>query len=103
MYWILNVIREYPFCLVIASLVIVSGLLTRSHRRPLGDHRLQDFGFAPIHLPHLKWHRLVTSAVLTEGGTGFYTSLVMLAPCVGGAEKLYGSDRRRRSFGVSTS
>jgi membrane associated rhomboid family serine protease len=78
--------RKFPFTVTMVLLVASVGLATATHLDRLEPALMKRFGFAPLHLPHGEFFRLVTSAFLTLGGWSFYQSLAMLAICVGVAE-----------------
>jgi membrane associated rhomboid family serine protease len=79
-------------------LVVLVGLATATHLDRLQPALMKRFGFAPLHLPHGEFFRLVTSAFLTLGGWSFYRSLAMLAVCVGLSEWRAGTWRTALTF-----
>lgn len=82
-----------PFTLLMLTIMACVAVATQTHVGSITANDLQRHGFSPSLLPALEWHRLVTSAFVTSGGTTFYGSFSMLAVCVGAAEVLYGTRR----------
>jgi Rhomboid family len=89
---------RFSFTLAILLVVGVIAAMTGTHWDRLHPDLLHGFGFAPLHLPEFEWFRLITSALLTDGGIALYAALAMLVLGVGWAEKMYGSWRTALVF-----
>lgn len=93
-----GIIRRVPFTIAMLVVIGAVGLTTATHWDQLPPSLLRRFGFAPFHLHAGDLVRLLTSAFLTLGGWSFYGALVMIALCVGLAEKRVGTWRTVLTF-----
>lgn len=94
----LRLAMRFPFTLAILLSVGVVAAITGTHWDRLHPELLHGFGFAPRHLPEFEWFRLITSALMTDGGIVLYVALVILVLGVGWAERMYGSWRTALVF-----
>lgn len=90
--------RRWLFtCLTLLALILIA-LATNTHVSELSTRWLHRLGFAPRDLLRLQWGRMLTSALLTSGGTSFWLSLAMVLIAVGAAEWLAGTRRAGCTF-----
>jgi hypothetical protein len=95
---ILPVLRRLPFTISLVIILGLMALITNTHIRPLSLDWLNMLGFGAHDLWYLRLERLLTSAVVTQGGKGFWGALAMLACSVGLAEWLAGTPRTLLTF-----
>ncbi|MCA9264628.1 MAG: rhomboid family intramembrane serine protease [Planctomycetales bacterium] len=82
-----------PFTLFMLSGIVLAAVATRTHITEMAVTVRRDLGFSPMQLAHGEWIRLFSSVFFTVGGIKFYASALMLAACVGIAERLHGTIR----------
>jgi hypothetical protein len=86
-----SVVRRLPCTITLVLLLVFMALVTETHIKPLTLDWLNLLGFGAHDLWYLRLERLFTSAVVTQGGRGFWGALGMLAFSVGLAEWLAGT------------
>jgi hypothetical protein len=94
----LLIVRRLPFTIAIVLLLVFMALVTETHVKPLTLDWLNVLGFGAHDLWYLRLERLFTSAVVTQGGRGFWGALGMLAFSVGLAEWLAGTWKTLLTF-----
>jgi hypothetical protein len=92
------VLRRWPFTLVSLAGLTTGAWLTSSHAGALSIWWHRRLGFAPLDLWAGRWERLVTSALVTDGGQAFWRAAGMIALAVGAAEWLAGTRRAALTF-----
>jgi hypothetical protein len=90
--------RRLPFTLLSLGLLVVVGLITQTHIGALSKEWLASLGFAPTDLWEWRLERLVTSALVTQGGRVFWEVLGIMAVALGLAEWLAGTRRALLTF-----
>jgi hypothetical protein len=93
-----RVMARLPFTLATCAVVGLAALWTNSYISALSAHWLNRLGFAPRDLALLRWPRLITSALVTDGGWGLWGALALLALSIGLAEWRTGSLRTATTF-----
>jgi hypothetical protein len=93
-----RILARLPFTLGICALVGLAALWTNTYVSALSTHWLNRLGFAPRDLALLRWPRLITSALVTDGGGGLWGAMALLALSVGLAEWGTGSLRTATTF-----
>ncbi len=78
--------------------LIVAGILGKSHVGPLDDQLHRNAGYSMDLLIRGEVHRAITSLFFTAGGWRFYASLVMFALAVGWVEWQQGTRRSAATF-----
>ena len=93
-----SILRRLPFTIALVLLLIFMALVTETHIKPLTQDWLNLLGFGAHDLWYLRLERLFTSAVVTQGGRGFWGAIGMLAFSVGLAEWLAGTKKTLLTF-----
>jgi hypothetical protein len=94
----ISILQRLPFTISIVLIIGLMALITNTHIEPLSLEWLNILGFGAQDLWYLRLERLLTSAVVTQGGWGFWGALAMLACSVGLAEWLAGTRRALFTF-----
>ncbi|MCA9028619.1 MAG: rhomboid family intramembrane serine protease [Planctomycetaceae bacterium] len=89
------------FTLCVLCMLVASAFVSGTSVGHISAGWLEQYGFAPVHIPLWEWHRLLTSVFLTHGGVTFFVSLGMVAVCVGLAEMQFGTGRTTLLFVLS--
>ncbi|UUO04326.1 rhomboid family intramembrane serine protease [Blastopirellula sp. J2-11] len=89
---------QIPFTLAVLVALIVAAIWTNTHRAEIAPSDLNDWGYAPRHLPALQWRRIFTSLFFTVGGWRFYVSLIATGLFLGSLESKLGSLRAASLF-----
>jgi len=91
-------LKRVPFTLAILFLLTLVAWLTDTQSGQLSAAWLNRLGFAPRDLLLLNWERLVTSALVTNGGRVFWEAIGMIALATGTSEWLTSSRRAGFTF-----
>ncbi len=91
-------VRRFPITLSLLFLLALVAVLTNSHIRRLEPEWLTQLGFAARDFWEVRWSRLITSALVTLGGSVFWQAIGMVTLAVGAAEYLTGSKRTLATF-----
>jgi hypothetical protein len=94
----LLIVQRLPFTIALVLLLVFMALVTETHIKPLTLDWLNMLGFGAHDLWYLRLERLFTSAVVTQGGRGFWGALGMLVFSVGLAEWLAGTRKALLTF-----
>jgi hypothetical protein len=90
--------RRLPFTLIMLAILILVALVTDTFIGPLSAAWLRRLGFAPRDFIFLRWRRLFTSALVTDGGWVFWQALALMAIACGAAEWQAGTWRAAATF-----
>ena len=93
-----HLIRRIPFTLVMVGLLLLVALGTNSYFQELAQTWVSRLGFAPRDFWFFRWERLILSALVTSGGSIFWSALVMVGFTSGVAEWMSGSWRATATF-----
>jgi len=91
-------LHRFPVTLSLLFLLALVAVLTNSHIRRLEPEWLAQLGFAARDFWEVRWSRLITSALVTLGGSVFWQAMGMVTLAVGAAEYLTGSKRTLATF-----
>ena len=91
-------IRRLPFTLAILFMLSLVAIWTNTYLGQISHLWLSRLGFAPSDLLELNLERLVTSALVTNGGSVFWKAFAIILICVGTAEWLTGTRRTGFTF-----
>ena len=91
-------LKRVPFTLAMLFLLTLVAWLTDTQSGQLSAAWLNRLGFAPCDLLLLNWERLVTSALVTNGGRVFWEAIGMIALATGASEWLTSSRRAGFTF-----
>jgi hypothetical protein len=83
-------LSRLPFTLSLLAAMIVVSVLTGTNLSQISAHWVNSLGFAPHDLLYLRWERLITSALITNGGIVFWEAFGMIALAVGLSELRFG-------------
>jgi hypothetical protein len=86
-------LSHFPFTLITLGILIFITLITNTQVNNLSRFWLNRLGFAPRDLIHLHWGRIITSALVTNGGRAFWEALIIIALAVGLSEYQCGTFR----------
>jgi hypothetical protein len=87
---IISFILRLRFTLVMLACLAVAGLLTNTYFAPITAYWTHRIGFAPKDLWYWRLERMITSAVVTSGGTVFWQAMFLVALFVGLSEWMCG-------------
>ncbi len=87
-----------PFTLLLLTVVSCAGVYSGSHVGATNNQVHQVAGYSIRLLIEGELQRAVTSLFITEGGWRFYSSILMLAVCVGFVEVTRGTSRALLTF-----
>ncbi len=90
-------LHRFPVTLGLLLTLALVALATNSHTSRLEPDWLTQLGFASQDFWEVRWGRLVTSALVTLGGSVFWQAIGMVSLAVGAAEYLTGS---KQTFAV---
>jgi hypothetical protein len=96
--WAGKIVRRLPFTLVSLAGLSLVAVLTNSRLGDLPRQWFSRLAFAPRDLWLIHWERLITSALVTNGGRAFWQALGMVALTAGAAEWLAGTRRAALTF-----
>ena len=91
-------IRRIPFTLILLTSLTLVALVTNTHFQEISQHWLNRIGFAPNDLWYWRLERILTSALVTQGGIVFWEALLMTAFATGTAEWMTGWKRTAVTF-----
>jgi hypothetical protein len=83
-------LSRLPFTLSLLAAMIIAGILTGTNLSQISAHWVNRLGFAPHDLVYIRWERLITSALITNGGLVFWEALLMVLFAVGLSELRFG-------------
>lgn len=92
---------EVNFTLILSGLLFAAAIVSRSVISPLTPTWHDRLGFAPRDLFAMHWSRILTSALVTSGGIGFWLPFGAMIALVLAAEKLTGTRRVALAFWLS--
>jgi hypothetical protein len=84
-------ITRLPFTLFMLALLLFAAWITETNTGKLSVYWINKLGFAPQDLILLDLWRMITSALITDGGRAFWIAISMVLITVGSAEWLAGT------------
>jgi hypothetical protein len=93
-----QIVRRLPFTWSSLAVLGLVAVLTNSHVGDLPRGWFNRLAFAPRDLWLIRWERLITSALVTDGGGAFWQALGLVGLTVGAAEWLTGTRRAALTF-----
>jgi len=93
-----QLLRRFPFTLLMLVALGATAVFTNTHLSILTKGWLERLGYAPRDLWLFNWERLVTSALVTFGQSVFWQAMGMIVLAVGAAEWLTGTKRTAVTF-----
>ena len=93
-----QLLRRFPFTLLMLVVLGVTAVFTNTHLSTLTKGWLERLGYAPRDLWLFNWERLITSALVTFGQRVFWLAMGMITLAVGAAEWLTGTKRTAVTF-----
>jgi len=100
---LLRFVRHLPFTILMSGVIFAIGVWSETISRPLKPAELELVGLAGKHLASGQWGRIITSALITHGGSAFWTSWIACTGFLAISELRSGTRRTAGLFWIGHS